>query len=192
MRFFFAGPALENGENTMKMSLFRPFCLVLYTAKGDFHLYSLAAHSFDCGPEFSRVPLTSATRPSSEEGRHRAKLYRRGILSSDTVAGIGTFRYNSLVRFHGISGRDGLFSSTARPFWVLADRGMPVAVPHKMRHLAAGSSNPIKAFCSSVWGEAFVTVHERIGRVGSQRLTVYKGLSSISKSKPPQRRWAYT
>jgi cleavage and polyadenylation specificity factor subunit 1 len=180
MRFFFAGPALENGENTMKMSLFRPFCLVLYTAKGDFHLYSLAAHSFDCGPEFSRVPLTSATRPSSEEGRHRAKLYRRGILSSDTVAGIGTFRYNSLVRFHGISGRDGLFSSTARPFWVLADRGMLVAVPHKMRHLAAGSSNPIKAFCSSVWGEAFVTVHERIGRVGSQRLTVYKGLSSIS------------
>jgi len=62
MRFFFAGPALEN-----------------------------AAHSFDCGPEFSRVPLTSATCPSLEEGRHRAKLYRQGILLSDTVAGIGTF-----------------------------------------------------------------------------------------------------
>jgi hypothetical protein len=119
MRFFFAGSALENGaKNTMKISLFWRCCLALYTAKGDFHLYSLAPQSFDCGPEFSRVPFTSAKRPNSEEGRHRAKLYRRGILSSDTVAGIGAsqscaFRYNTLIRFHGIAGRDGLFSSTA-------------------------------------------------------------------------------
>jgi hypothetical protein len=99
-----------------------------------------------------------------EEGRHRAKLYRQGILLSDTVAGIGTFCYNYLVRFHSISGRDGLFSSTARPFWILADQGILVAVPHKMRHLAAGSSNPIKAFCSSVWGEANVTVYQAEAR----------------------------
>jgi hypothetical protein len=71
------------------------------------------------------------------------------------VAGIGAsqscaFRYNTLIRFHGIAGRDGLFSSTAWPFWVIADRGMLVAAARKMRHLAAGSSNPIKAFCSSV------------------------------------------
>jgi hypothetical protein len=37
-----------------------------------------------------------------------------------------------LIQFHGISGRDGLFSSTARPFWVLADQGMLVVIPHKM------------------------------------------------------------
>lgn len=185
MRFFFAGPTDQTREELMRPSLFRPFCLALHTTKGDFHLYSLAANSNLGGPEFSRVSLASATRPSSEEGRHRAKLYRRGILSKESSVEIENgksvaFRYNSLNRFVDISKRSGLFSAVARPFWVLADRGMLLTIPHRMRHLAAGSPKPVKAFCSNVWSRSFLTVHERIGRVGSQRLTVFKGLSSIS------------
>eukprot|EP00590_Aulacoseira_subarctica_P002424 CAMPEP_0172423000 /NCGR_PEP_ID=MMETSP1064-20121228/9083_1 /TAXON_ID=202472 /ORGANISM="Aulacoseira subarctica , Strain CCAP 1002/5" /LENGTH=1845 /DNA_ID=CAMNT_0013164115 /DNA_START=41 /DNA_END=5578 /DNA_ORIENTATION=+ len=182
MRFFFAGPT----QVLSSASPSRPFCLALHTVKGDFHLYSLVSHSCDSQQvEFSRVALSVATRQSSEEGRHRAKLFRRGMLFKEGSVEFekdqtSLFCYNSLNRFIDISGRSGLFSATARPFWVLADRGMPVVLQHRMRHLAAGSPNPIKAFCANLWHNSFLTVHERIGRVGSQRLTIFNGLSSIS------------
>ena len=182
MRFFFAGPT----QVLSSVSPFRPFCLALHTVKGDFHLYSLVSHSCDSQQVgFSRVALSVATRPSSEVGRHRAKLLRRGMLFTESSVKsekdqTSLFCYNSLNRFNDISGRSGLFSATARPFWVLADRGMPLVLQHRMRHLAAGSPNPIKAFCANLWHNSFLTVHERIGRVGSQRLTIFNGLSSIS------------
>ena len=61
-----------------------------------------------------------------------------------------TFRYNSLVRFNDISGRCGLFAAVSRPFWILAERGIPLALLHRMRHLAAGSPYPTKAFCPNL------------------------------------------
>lgn len=72
------------------------------------------------------------------------------------------------------------------PVWIVSERGAPTAICHKMRHAAPGGGTeggPVAGFSAELPGEAgnggFLTVHERVGRVGSQRISLFSGLSSV-------------
>ena len=104
------------------------------------------------------------------------------------------FVLNKLHRFDNISQQCGLFASLSRPLWMVKCNGCVVGLYHRMRHAAisGGKDVPISVFLQMSSGhsvnnnndvtqrpswcpEGFLTVHERIGRVGSQRLTLYNG-----------------
>jgi len=127
-----------------------------------------------------------ATRSSKEGSRHHNKLKRKGIavahLSTDRA-----FRINHLHRFVSISGNDGFIAATPRPLWFLSERGAPTILCHRLRHAVptGGRKVPVTGFCSGSMINSENTsnlgflIHERIGRVGSQRLTLFDGLSDV-------------
>ena len=190
IRFFVAGPSLHldsisgNSINAEKDSwMLRSLCILVDTSAGDLHLYSGSKRGSNCNRlEFSRVPLSNVSRPSDEAGRHLVKLRRKGIVPP-AAASKNDFRPNRLHRFCGISGEDGLFAATPRPLWFVSERGAPTVVSHKSRHVspAGGRPVPVSGFCTAMPAvfrnarSGFITMHERIGRVGSQRLTLYNG-----------------
>ncbi|KAL7472752.1 hypothetical protein ACHAXS_013124 [Conticribra weissflogii] len=191
-RFFVSGPSLRNeiltGDSVDEAKdawMLRSLCILIDTNLGDLQLYSGSKRQSNQNRlEFLRVPLSNVSRPSDEAGRHLIKLRRKGIVSSNPKQ---VFRPNRLHRFCGISGQDGLFAGTPRPLWFVSERGAPTVVSHKSRHVspAGGRPVPVSGFCSSMpaifenASSGFITLHERIGRVGSQRLTLYSGLSDI-------------
>ena len=195
IRFFVAGPSLRpDAVNSMSAAaekdswMLRSLCVLVDTSQGDLHLYSgskRGGSGSDGGSslEFSRVPLSNVSRPSEEAGRHLVKLRRKGIVPPASRTSIDAFRPNRLHRFSGISNQDGLFAATPRPLWFVSERGAPTVVSHKSRHVgpAGACPVPVSGFCATMpvafegARHGFVTVHERIGRVGSQRLTLYNG-----------------
>ena len=92
-----------------------------------------------------------------------------------------SFRHNHLFTFANLSGQNGLFAALARPIWLVAERGKIAVLFHRVRHSApaGGSPRPVVGFCSGLLKaqdnqeSGFLTVHERVGRVGSQRITLF-------------------
>ena len=186
IRFFFCGPSNTRRSNTphqKNLSILRSLCLLIETNHGDLHLYTGSKSPGADTVRFVKVPLRMVTRPSKEEQIHRNRLKRRDIVVDRDDEDI-VFRCNKLHRFYSLSGQDGLFSATSRPLWFVSERGAPSALSHRLRHCApaGGTVLPVSGFCSglSVNGVesnnfGFMTVHERIGRVGSQRITCFNG-----------------
>ena len=187
MRFFFCGPSSSEWGKSLIGP--RPFCLMLETSDGDAHIYVADVHHRSLKLEsFRRVPLKDVSRPSKESTKHFSKLRRKRIISAkDGTEAPNDFRHNRLFSFHNISGQDGAFASVSRPFWLIAERGTPTILHHRCRHVApAGAkSRPITGFCSGLSiansnESSFVTLHERVGRVGSQRMTLFNGVLNLT------------
>lgn len=187
IRFFFCGPSESVKPDDMRdLSLMRSLCLLVETNQGDTQLYTATKSSGSDDISFERVPLHLVSRPGRDEKRHRDKLIRKGIAKVADGSN-AMYRNNRLHRFFSISGEDGLFAATSRPMWFLSERGAPSIVYHRLRHCApaGGADVPIAGFCSGFplnsqkSHSGFITVHERIGRVGSQRLTLCNGLSDV-------------
>jgi cleavage and polyadenylation specificity factor subunit 1 len=184
IKFFFTGPSCNRFSDD-SWFLLRSLCLVIETSAGDLNLYT--AKTSNSGIlEFIRVPLNMISRISKEEGRHATKLKRKGISNQNVKNGY--LRKNRLHRFYSISGNDGLFAATARPIWIISERGAPYALYHRLRYAApaGGRPLPLAGFCSDFkfhlnecQSNCFITLHERIGRVGSQRLTFHSNLSDV-------------
>jgi cleavage and polyadenylation specificity factor subunit 1 len=183
IRFFFCGPSESaKPDDTRDLSLLRSLCLLVETNQGDTQLYTATKSNANGDISFKRVPLHLVSRPSRDEKRHRDKLSRKGIAKIADESG-AKYRNNRLHRFFSISGEDGLFAATSRPMWFLSERGAPSVVYHRLRHCApaGGADVPVAGFCSGFSLDSqetqsgFITVHERIGRVGSQRLTLFNG-----------------
>jgi len=182
IRFFACGPSASKSSDT---SAPRSLCLAVGTTNGDLHIYTFIREE---SPYFQRVSMRSVARPSQEQSRHHAKLLRKKIVEKNADNNLD-FRYGSFYRFSGISNQDGLFAAVARPVWLVAERGKPTALFHRTRHAApaGGKSIPISGFCSGLKNTSsgaggFLTLHERVGRVGSQRLTAFHGLSTVFNS----------
>ncbi|EED93331.1 predicted protein [Thalassiosira pseudonana CCMP1335] len=187
IRFFISGPSLTLGKEVANEEkdawMLRSLCILVDTSLGDLQLYS-GSRRLNRSLEFSRVPLSCVARSSEEAARHFIKLRRKGIVTSTTHS---DFRPNRLHRFCDISGEDGLFAATARPLWFVSERGAPTVVSHKSRHVspAGGRPVPVSGFCTTMphifqnANKGFVTLHERIGRIGSQRLTLFNGLWDV-------------
>lgn len=184
IRLFFSGPstAEQNGAaEANDISILKSFCLLVWTNLGDLQLYTASKDPMGNNIFFKRVSLCLASRPSKEEGRHRTKLKRKGIIKNESKKEF-QFRWNCLHRFKSVTGQDGLFAATTRPLWFLSERGAPSVLCHRLRHGApAGVGNlPVSGFCSNlkvndVSKSGFLMVHDRIGRVGSQRMTLFNG-----------------
>ena len=176
MKFFVCGP-------TQSSDAMQSFCLAIETTVGDVFLYTITRNARQ-GVHFIRRSLGLVTRTSQEQGRHRTKLSRKGIISKDDAATQSLFEYNSLATFSGLSGQDGLFVMTPRPFWIVAERGVPFPLHHRTRHSApaGGKSKIVNGFCLLSDGR-FLTLHERVGRVGSQRLTLFNGISKVFSTR---------
>ena len=178
MRFFFCGPS--NSGVAENLAILRSLCLLIETNKGDTHLYSASKSHLSGTISFKRVSLNSVSRPSKDEGKHRNKLRRKGMAKESSETAL---RPNRLHRFFSISGQDGLFAATSHPMWYLSERGTPTVLCHRLRHAApaGGADVPIAGFCAGFvlkkgdTDNGFITVHDRIGRVGSQRLTLFTG-----------------
>lgn len=175
IRAFIAGP-LIGGNGTRRL------CLVLRNVKGDVHLYS--ASNGIASIAFCRENIGKVCRASIESEKHILKLKRKGMIKVDDVDYDDKgFQYNTLHRFKNISGNSGLFSAGAKPLWFVAERGSPMILQQRLRFAAAGSPRPVTSFCVDSGTGSFLTIHERIGRVGSQRLTIYTGLGdALSES----------
>ena len=179
IKFFRCG---SSATSTGNEAVFQPkFCVAMRTSDGDVALYNYAVGLEETGPFFHRHVLHCVTRTSEEQGRHHKKLTRKKIVSATATE--DSFQCNMLRRFTGISDNDGLFVLTARPFWILCTKGLPVAVPHRLRHgaPAGGTDTPMRGMCTLHGGDddndsSFFTIHERVGRVGSQRLTLFRGI----------------
>lgn len=181
LRFFFSGPsnvASESGD----LSVLRSLCLLVETNQGDLHLYTGSKSNSSNDIAFKRVSLHNVARQSKEEGKHRNKLQRKGF-AKESFGFDQMFRPNRLHRFFAVSGEDGLFAATVRPQWFVSERGAPATLHHRLRHCApaGGTDVPICGFCAGFSVDdnnanvGYITVHERVGRVGSQRLTLFSG-----------------
>jgi len=188
IKVFFAGPSnmLEIGEERTKdLSILRSLCLLVETSHGDLHLYSGSKSITNDEVTFRRVSLGTVARPSEEEKRHKNKLVRKGIAADVTEESNLFHRPQRFHRFFSISGQDGVFAATSRPIWIVSERGVPMALSHRVRHgaPAGGRPLPLTGFCTDFKphnnSTCFLTLHERIGRVGSQRLTLFSGLSDV-------------
>eukprot|EP00934_Nitzschia_sp_Nitz4_P003080 Nitzschia sp. Nitz4//scaffold50_size126154//66587//71631//NITZ4_003689-RA/size126154-snap-gene-0.114-mRNA-1//1//CDS//3329553710//3070//frame0 len=184
LRFFSCGPSeLIDGVSDGPTV----FCLAVETSDGDVMLYKADTGTGAVPRALRRVPLKCPCRPSKEQAKHFLKLRRKGIVKQASEDVAGGFRHNRLFRFSKVSGQDGLFSATSQPLWLVAERGNPTILAHRCRHAApAGSKDrPVSGFCSGVIGgsknqSGCMTLHERVGRVGSQRLTVFNGILNLS------------
>jgi len=148
IRFFFCGPSSQ----TTALGP-RSFCLALETSEGDVMLYCADLEPKRLSVEaFRRIPLKSPGRPSKEQGKHFTKLRRKGMVKQSAEDVVGGFRHNSLFRFQKLSRQDGLFAATARPMWIIAERGQPSMLYHRCRHMApAGAkARPVAGFCGGV------------------------------------------
>lgn len=188
IKFFFCGPSLTGNpefDDGKDLSILRSLCLIVQTNQGDLHLYIGSKTNERGTVAFKRIPFHAVHRKSKDEAKHHAKLLRKKIASEDRIDSV--FRANQLHRFSAISGEDGLFVATSRPLWIVSERGAPTYLYHRLRHCApAGGSNlPMAGFCTGfimsedTLNTGFLTIHERIGRVGTQRLTLFNGLSDI-------------
>jgi CPSF A subunit region len=175
IRFFSAGAV-----NGVKENYF-----AVYTNTGDLNFYKAK------DGEFIRVSLRLPSRPSKKQSEHHGKLRRKKILQPDaideSIFNSKRFYHNELSRFDNISARCGLFAATSQPTWLISERRSLVALSHRCRHVApaGGRARPVTSFCSGIsfrdpLTPVFLTLHERIGRVGSQRLTIFKGISALS------------
>lgn len=175
IRFFTAGPS--NGP--------KDFFLSVLTNFGDVHVYKVESG------QLSRISLNLPTRPSKKQSEHHSKLRRKKNLPSnavdESIINPKAFYHNRFTRFLDISGQNGLFAATTRPLWLVTERRRLVALSHRSRHVApaGGKVRPVCGFCAGVnisqegSLSGFCTLHERIGRVGSQRLTVFEGISNF-------------
>lgn len=144
MRFFFSGPT-QPISGDLEPTAFRSFNLIVENSNGDTSFYEKCKDS----SSFARVPLHDVARPSKEESRHRTKLRRKGILGKSEVDPVSLFHFNRLHPFIGISGQDGLFAAISRPLWFMSERGSPVVLCHRARHVAPAGGNPfpVVGFC---------------------------------------------
>eukprot|EP00977_Amphora_coffeiformis_P016349 scaffold5020_cov179-Amphora_coffeaeformis.AAC.2 len=184
MKFFWCGPSIAGKGATAVDTTLRTFCLAVETSSNDVHLYSITKTPLD-GVAFVRQPFSSVSRTSLEQSRHRTKLSRKGIIAkTDTTSHAPVFEYSTLLPFEHLSGQDGLMAMTPRPFWIIAERGCPSMIHHRVRHSAPAGGKPkvLNGFCTVGRGH-FLTLHERVGRVGSQRLTLFNGLSKVFQSQ---------
>ena len=187
-RMFFAGPSLgtidiDGGEKVQKggenLKIFRRPYLLIETDAGDLHLYAIIRLGGVFGPAaFTKVPLGLVSR----EGRSRAA--RGTVIATKKGTNQFPYRNNRLHRFLDLSGQDGLFAATSHPTWFLSERGEVRTLCHRLRHAApsrVSQSMPVVGFGTGPWGfggckaMGFLTIHERIGREGSQRLTLFNG-----------------
>ena len=196
IRFFFAGPstsawssdsdttASKAGEVPLGGALapLRALCLLVETDLGDVHLYTASERG--AAIDFARTPTGMVGRSSKIQANHTVKLQRRKIIAVPSSDPVNTYRHNRLHRFAAISAQSGLFAGTTRPFWVVSERGAPAVVQHRARHVApaGGKDVPVASFCCDIAlpdngddNDGFLTLHERIGQVGSQRITVFDG-----------------
>lgn len=182
IRLFFCGPSTVEWSHALSAP--RPLLLVVETNEGDTFLYSADVNAESKLLEsFSRIALKVVTRPSQEQSRHFAKLRRKNIVgkNAEFEASPTAFRHNQMYPFHNVSGQDGLFAAVSRPMWFVAERGKPSILCHRSRHVAPSGAKqrPVTGFCSGLLtktnggGSGFMTMHERVGRVGTQRLTVF-------------------
>ena len=177
-RFFECGPSLDEGDEGENH--FRNMCLAVTTSSGDFFLYSTkqrGRQSF----VFEREIISTQCRKTQEQARHKTKLSKKGMIPKLSPNSSWEYSYNKLHRFQGISGQDGLFAAITQPKWVVTERGRPTTLNHRTRHSApaGGSDYPVAGFSSPLSTGGFLTLHERVGRYGSQRLTMFKGISSM-------------
>jgi len=190
MRFFWCGPSQlgvkhvnVHGHHLLKPS----FCLALETSSGDTELYVAQHTHSDLSARLWKSTLRTVARQSQEQARHHTKLVRKKMVSKSQEADGSSFSHSRLHRFHNVSGQDGLFAATARPMWFVAERGRPTHLLHRTRHAApaGGAPRPVTGFCSGLINPktgakgGFLTLHERVGRIGSQRLTAFHGLSKV-------------
>lgn len=187
MSFFFCGPSASEWRSSFTGP--RPFCLIIETSDGDSIVYVAEIHYRTLKLQsFERLPLKDVSRPSQESTKHFSKLRRKRIVSAKDEAEPATeFRYSRLFSFENISGQDGVFASVARPFWLIAERGRPTLLYHRCRHAAPAGARqrPVAGFCSGLSMKhrkrvGFVTLHERVGRVGSQRMTLFDGVLNLA------------
>jgi cleavage and polyadenylation specificity factor subunit 1 len=183
LRFFSCGLTLSKKTAALSGSSLRSFCLAVETSAGDVFVYQVGKDTVD-GVLFIRQPLALVVRSSQEQANHRKKLSRKGIIAKDADTVKSPFVHSTLFPFRDLSGQDGLFVSTPRPFWLVAERGYPSVVYHRARHAAPAGGKPkiMNGFCSIGEGR-FMTLHERVGRVGSQRLTLFDGISKVFQSQ---------
>ena len=185
IRCFFSGPSntsQDDESNAADLSILRSLCLLVETNQGDVHLYNASKSPTSNKMEFKRVSLHNVGRQSKEESKHRNKLHRKGMIKPVEEVDL-VFRPNRLHRFFSVSGQDGLFAATSRPQWFVSERGAPSSLNHRLRHCApaGGAEVPVVGFCSgfplkSIGSNVgFITIHNRIGRVGTQRLTLFNG-----------------
>jgi cleavage and polyadenylation specificity factor subunit 1 len=186
MRFFCCGPS-QPLKSVDRRQL--NFCIALEYSNGDFDLYS-SPYQGKGKTSFFKVPLRHVARPSQEQGRHRAKLLRKGMVKKQDPERTREFSINRLHRFSGISGQDGLFHAGSRPLWVVSERGEPRILFHRTRYAAPAGckERPVSGFCSgltvpSTSDTGFLVLHERVGKIGSQRLTAFRGLSKVFASQ---------
>ncbi|KAL3921231.1 MAG: hypothetical protein SGILL_002856 [Bacillariaceae sp.] len=187
MRFFFCGPSSHDWDASSTGP--RPFCLLLETTEGDTMVYMASIHpETSLIKRFERVPLKDISRPSQESKKHFSKLKRKRIISgADGTELPNDFRYNHLFAFQNVQKQYGAFAAASRPFWLIAERGRPTLLHHRSRHVApAGArARPVAGFCAglslpSSRDSGFMTLHERVGRVGSQRMTLFDGLVNLN------------
>ncbi len=187
MRFFFCGPSSDKKDEHKGLAGPRIFCLMLETNDGDVHIYDADIHHLSLELQsFRRVPLKDVSRPSQESTKHFSKLRRKKIVSNKKESS-EDFQHTRLFSFNNISGQDGVFASISRPFWLVAERGKPMVLYHRSRHVAPAGARPrpIPGFCSGLslsnsGDSSYVTVHERVGRVGSQRMTLFDGVLNLA------------
>ncbi|KAG7357145.1 CPSF A subunit region-domain containing protein [Nitzschia inconspicua] len=187
IRFFFCGPSSHDWDKSFAGP--RPFCIVLETTAGDAMIYHANVHSKTLRLKtFERIPSNDVSRPSQESIKHFSKLRRKRIVSAkDGTESPNDFRYNRLFKFKNIQKQHGAFVAAARPFWLVSERGRPTILYHRSRHVApAGArSRPVAGFCTDLplpngKDLGFMTLHERVGRVGSQRITFFDGIANIN------------
>ena len=189
LKFFFCGPSSDEREINKKATGPRPFCLMIETSDGDVQIYHADIHHLSLDVQsFRRVPLKDVSRPSQESTKHFSKLRRKKIVSGQNHNDLSKeFQHTRLFSFRNISGLDGAFASVSRPFWLIAERGKPTILHHRCRHVAPAGAKPrpIAGFCSGLplsnhHKSTYVTVHERVGRVGSQRMTLFDGVLNLA------------
>ncbi|VEU41818.1 unnamed protein product [Pseudo-nitzschia multistriata] len=189
IKFFFCGPSSDEWKNRQGLVGPRPFCVMLETNDGDVQIYEAKIHHRSLKLlSFRRIPLKDVSRQSQESTKHFSKLRRKKIVSAkDATESSGDFQYNRLFPFRDISGQDGVFALVTRPFWLVAERGRPTVLHHRCKHVAptGAKPRPITGFCSGLKfsnsdQNNFVTLHERVGRVGSQRMTLFDGILNLA------------
>ncbi len=158
IRFFFCGLSRSKSESIAKGP--RSFCMALETSDGDSMLYRAELGSrVPAVNTFRRIPLKAPGRPSKEQGKHFQKLRRKGIVKQLGDDFVGGFRHNRLFRFKNISRQDGLFAATARPIWFIAERGRPMVLFHRCRHMAPAGARPkpVTGFCAGILVSAMLS-----------------------------------
>ncbi|KAL7557494.1 hypothetical protein ACA910_005250 [Epithemia clementina (nom. ined.)] len=176
-RFFVCGPARVKSIS----SEFKSLCLAATTSNGDFILYTVKRRLFGTHQlVLEREQLKTVCRRTQDQARHRTKLVKKGIIPQKRAAS-AEYSNNVFFRFNDISGQDGLFAALPQPKWIVSARGKPTVLNHRTRQAAPAGANPspVTGFCAPLSMGGFLTVHERVGRFGSQRLTIYRGLSPV-------------